>query len=250
MGIYERKQKEKEYRRNTIINAAQKVFSAKGYNSATMEEIAKEAELSPGTLYLYFKNKEELHTSLSINILARLSAMLRDVVEQDISVEDKIRRFCDVFIQIYDEDASILINLFHLQSGETLTNLSDEVMAQLKTFSSEAHGSLIAVVKEGIEAGIFREEHPVALADVIWATYSGVVLWVDSKRLLNDEKDFVKPTLRTAFSMILEGLKASARTKGLWNFCHSAVHWNINSGRSIVYRKPVNTTNCIWQPAT
>ena len=210
MGIYERKQKEKEYRRNTIINAAQKVFSAKGYNSATMEEIAKEAELSPGTLYLYFKNKEELHTSLSINILARLSAMLRDVVEQDISVEDKIRRFCDVFIQIYDEDASILINLFHLQSGETLTNLSDEVMAQLKTFSSEAHGSLIAVVKEGIEAGIFREEHPVALADVIWATYSGVVLWVDSKRLLNDEKDFVKPTLRTAFSMILEGLKAKS----------------------------------------
>ncbi len=207
MGIYERKQKEKEYRRNTIINAAQKIFSAKGFNSATMEEIAKEAELSPGTLYLYFKNKEELHTSLSINILQRLSLMLHEVVAEDIGVEEKIERFRDVFLQVYDEDASILINLFHLQSGETLHNLSGEVMEQLKTFSSQAHGALISVVKEGIDAGIFVDEHPVALADVIWATYSGVVLWVDSKRLLNYEKDFVKPTLTTAFSMILKGLK-------------------------------------------
>jgi AcrR family transcriptional regulator len=63
MGIYERKQREKEQRKTEIINAARKVFSNKGFNTATMEEIASEAELSPGTLYLYFKNKEELHTS-------------------------------------------------------------------------------------------------------------------------------------------------------------------------------------------
>ncbi|MCG8565297.1 MAG: TetR/AcrR family transcriptional regulator [Desulfobacterales bacterium] len=171
-----------------------------------MEEIAKEAELSPGTLYLYFKNKEELHTSLSINLLSRLSDMLHDVVEQEIGIEEKIKRFRDVFIQVYDEDASILINLFHLQSGETLTNLSDDVMEELKTYSSRAHGALISVVQEGIDAGFLVDEHPAALADVIWATYSGVVLWVDSKRLLNDEKDFVKPTLRTAFSMIIKGM--------------------------------------------
>ena len=40
--------------------AAKRVFSDKGFNKATMEDIAQEAELSPGTLYLYFKNKEEV----------------------------------------------------------------------------------------------------------------------------------------------------------------------------------------------
>lgn len=208
MGIYERKQREKERRRQEILGAARDVFSAKGFNSATMEEIASKAELSPGTLYLYFKNKEELHTSLSIDILSYLGAEISKVVDQDISVEEKIGRFRDVFIDVYDYDSSILINLFHLQSGETLRNLSDEVMAELKKYSSRAHQAIIAVVREGIETGIFVEEHPVALADVLWATYAGVVLWVDSKRLLNDEKDFVKPTLKTAFNIIIKGLKA------------------------------------------
>ncbi len=208
MGIYERKQREREQRRQEILNAARVVFSTKGFNSTTMEEIASQAELSPGTLYLYFKNKEELHTSLSINILKFISAQINQVVEQGISVEEKIERFRDIFIEIYQQDPQILINLFHLQSGETLHNLSDPMMGQLKKYSTEAHGAIIAVVKEGIESGIFMEEHPVALADVIWATYSGVVLWVDSKRLLNDQKDFVKSTLTTAFRIMLQGFKA------------------------------------------
>ncbi|MCF6246204.1 MAG: TetR/AcrR family transcriptional regulator [Desulfobacula sp.] len=207
MGIHERKQREKEQRRQEIIVAARKIFSQKGFNTATMEEIASEAELSPGTLYLYFKNKEELHTSLSIEILKRLTVEIQKVVKQDISVEEKIDRFRDVFVEIYDYDSNILINLFHLQSGETLKNLSEDVLHQIKEHSALAHGAIIDVVKEGIELGIFIDEHPVALADVLWASYAGIVLWVDSKRLLNDEKDFVKSTLTTAFKLISRGLK-------------------------------------------
>nr|NJM03757.1 TetR/AcrR family transcriptional regulator [Desulfobacula sp.] len=207
MGIYERKQREKEKRKIEIINAARKVFSSKGFNSSTMEEIATEAELSPGTLYLYFKNKEELHTSLSIEILKYLTDELQNVVTEKISVEEKIDRVRDVFIKVYDHDPNILINLFHLQSGETLQNLSDEVLQQIKIYSAMAHGAIINVIKDGIEQGIFIDEHPVALADVLWASYAGIVLWVDSKRLLNDQKDFVKPTLKTAFAVISRGLK-------------------------------------------
>ena len=207
MGIHERKQREKERRRQEILAAARNVFSKKGFNSATMEEIASKAELSPGTLYLYFTNKEELHTSLSIDLLAHLGQEISKVVDQDMSVLEKIARFRDVFIDIYEHDASILINLFHLQSGETLYNLSEEVMEELKKNSSQAHQAIIRVVQEGIEKGLFVDEHPVALADILWATYSGVVLWVDSKRRLNDEKNFVRPTLQVAFDMIIKGLK-------------------------------------------
>ncbi|MCD4678193.1 MAG: TetR/AcrR family transcriptional regulator [Desulfobacula sp.] len=207
MGIYERKQREKEYRKKEIISAARKVFSNKGYNAATMEEIASEAELSPGTLYLYFKNKEELHTFLSIEILKYLADEIQKVVSRDISVLEKIERFRDVFIDVYEYDSNILINLFHLQSGETLKNLSDEVLKQVTTHSAMAHGAIVDVVRQGIEQEVFIDVHPAALADVLWASYAGVVLWVDSKRLLNDQKDFVKPTLKTAFKIISKGLK-------------------------------------------
>ena len=79
MGIQERKEREKERRRQQIIVAAKRVFSGKGFNKATMEDIAKEAELSPGTIYIYFKNKDELYASLSLRILKHLNIRLEHV---------------------------------------------------------------------------------------------------------------------------------------------------------------------------
>ncbi len=211
MGIRERKQREKEQRRKEIMDAAKVVFSAKGFNRSTMEEIATEAELSPGTLYLYFKNKEELHTSLSIDILGYLTSQINEfVLKKDMNAEQKLAALRDAFIGVYDYDPSMLISLFHLQSGETLRNLSGNVLEQLKKASREALTAIKSIVQEGIDQEIFIKKHPVALADILWATYSGVVLWVDSKRLLNNEKDFVRQTLKTAFEIIDKGLKLNS----------------------------------------
>ena len=208
MGILERKQREKEQRRKEIMDAARIVFSAKGFNRATMEEIATEAELSPGTLYLYFKNKEELHTSLSIHILGYLTEKIDQfVLKEEMNAEEKLIALRDTFIDVYDYDSRMLISLFHLQSGETLRNLSGSVLQQLKETSRDAINAIKTIVQEGIDQGYFIKKHPVALADIIWATYSGVVLWVDSKRLLNNEKNFVKQTLMSAFEIIENGLK-------------------------------------------
>ncbi len=208
MGIRERKQREKEQRRKEIMDAARIVFSDKGFNRATMEEIATEAELSPGTLYLYFKNKEELHTSLSINTLSYLTKKIDQfVLKEDMNAEEKFIALRDTFIDVYDYDSRMLISLFHLQSGETLRNLSGSVLQQLKETSRDALNAIKAIVQEGIDQGLFIKKHPVALADIIWATYSGVVLWVDSKRLLNNDKNFVKQTLVSAFEIIEKGLK-------------------------------------------
>lgn len=125
----------------------------------------------------------------------------------DVSVEDKIDQFCEVFIKVYEYDSNILINLFHLQSGETLGNLSGEILRQIKIYSAMAHGALTDVIKQGIKSGVFVDENPVALADILWASYGGIVLWVDSKRRLDDQKNFVRSTLKTAFKIIKKGLK-------------------------------------------
>ena len=79
MGIAERKEREKQLRREQIMEAAKKVFSEKGLAGATMENIAKEAELSPATLYLYFRNKDELYASLNLKMLQMLIERLEAV---------------------------------------------------------------------------------------------------------------------------------------------------------------------------
>jgi len=210
MGIQERKERERERRRQQIIVAAKRVFSEKGFNKATMEDIAKEAELSPGTIYLYFKNKDELYASLSLRILQYLNIRLEHVAKQEgISIEEKIEALKEAMFDVYDFDPLVTINMFHLQSSETLRNLSPELLDEIKGLSRSSLGTISDIFQEGISAGIFIDKHPVALADILWSLFSGVVLWEESKKIIDGGKDYLKQTLEIAFDIFGRGISKS-----------------------------------------
>jgi AcrR family transcriptional regulator len=209
MGIQERKEREKERRRQQIMVAAKRVFSERGFTKATMEDIAQEAELSPGTLYLYFKNKEELYASLSLRILQYLLLRIEHVnAIKDGGPGEKLTALSEAMYDVYEFDPLIIINMFHLQSSETLKNLSPELLAEIQDLSSKSMGSIAQIFKDGVAQGIFIDRHPVALADTFWSVFSGVILWLTSKKLINESKDFLKETLAVAFEVFHRGLKA------------------------------------------
>lgn len=208
MGIQERKEREKERRRQQIMVAAKRVFSDKGFNKATMEDIAQEAELSPGTLYLYFKNKEELYASLSLRILQYLLIRVEHVNDDnEADPEEKLKALMDAMYDVYEFDPLIIINMFHLQSSETLRNLSPQLMEEIKTLSRKSLGSIAKIFEQGVEQDLFFDRHPVALADTFWAMFSGVVLWLTSKKLIDEQKDYLKQTLELAFEIFYRGIK-------------------------------------------
>lgn len=208
MGIQERKEREKERRRQQIIVAAKRVFSEKGFNKATMEDIAKEAELSPGTLYLYFKNKEELYASLSLRILQYLHIRVTHVNrERSLSPDQKLSALMEAMYDVYDFDPLIIINMFHLQSSETLKNLSESLLAEIKELSQKSIGAIAKIFEEGMDKGIYIDRHPVALADIFWSMFSGVVLWEASKKIISADKDYLKSTLATAFELFERGIR-------------------------------------------
>ncbi len=208
MGIQERKEREKERRRQQIIVAAKRVFSENGFNKATMEDIAKEAELSPGTLYLYFKNKEELYASLSLRILQYLHIRVTHVnKDAALSPEQKLSALMDAMYDVYDFDPLIIINMFHLQSSETLKNLSESLLEEIKQLSQKSIGAIAKIFEEGMKRGIYIDRHPVALADIFWSMFSGVVLWEASKKIISADKDYLKSTLATAFELFERGIR-------------------------------------------
>lgn len=212
MGIRERKAREKERRRQQIIVAAKRVFSQKGFNKATMEDIAEEAELSPGTLYLYFKNKEELYASLSLRILQYLRIRVEHVhKDAGPNPVDKLNALIEAMFDVYDFDPSVIINMFHLQSSETLKNLSPELMGQIKELSRQSINDIARIFEEGIKAGVFVKAHPIALADIHWSLFSGVILWEASKKIINQDKDYLKDTLESAFKIFSRGIRIDQR---------------------------------------
>jgi AcrR family transcriptional regulator len=206
MGIPERKQKEKERRRQQILVAAKRVFSDKGFTKATIEEIAKGAELSSGTLYLYFRNKEELWVSLSLRVLQYLLMRLEHI-DDGLEPTEKLRALKEVLYDVYEFDPSVVINMFHLQSSDILKNLSPEMLSEIKGLSRKALDKISGIFQEGIREGSFVDRHPVALTDIVWGMFSGVVLWENSKNLLNRERDYLRPTLELAFELLERGVR-------------------------------------------
>ena len=82
-----------------ILNAAGKIFSKKGYDSVTMREIAKEAGCSHTTIYLYFKDKEQLLYQLSMPTLNALHQQLQQIASiNTLTGEDKLKEMSRKYI--------------------------------------------------------------------------------------------------------------------------------------------------------
>ena len=84
MGIAERKERERLVRREQILEAAYQLFHETGFSAATMDQIAERAELAKGTLYLYFKSKEEVYYALldrGLEIICHMEIFQQMVME-------------------------------------------------------------------------------------------------------------------------------------------------------------------------
>lgn len=212
MGIRERKEREKERRRQQILVAAKRVFVEKGFGHATMEDIAREAELSAGTIYLYFKNKNELYASLCLRVLQYLYMRL-EILHNDseYDLKEKIENIKTAFIDVYEFDPSILKNLFHLQSSDVLKELSPELVSEIKQLARKALDKIASIYQQGVRDGICIDHHPSAIADIVWSLFSGVVLWESSKSSINENKNFLRSTLETAFEIFEKGVMLQER---------------------------------------
>jgi len=208
MGIQERKERERERRRQQIIVAAKRVFSKKGFNRATMEDIAQEAELSPGTLYLYFKNKDDLYASLNLRVLQFMNGKLDHALgDNQVDFDTKLDRVMDAMLEVYAYDPLILNNVFHLQSSETLKSVSEELLGEINALSRQALRKLTRMFAEEIEKGTIVAHNPTALADMLWGLFSGTVLWEETKRMINAERYQLKESIRISFDLLRRGLK-------------------------------------------
>ncbi len=210
MGIRERKERERERRRQQIMVAAKRIFSIKGFSRATMEDIANEAELSPGTLYLYFKNKDELYASLSIRILQYLLIRLEHLNAESITDSEQLLvALKEAMIDVYDFDPLILINMFHMQSSDTLRNLSPDLLQQIETLSRDALKVMADIFEDGIRKKRFIDHQPAAIADFVWSLFTGIVLWESGKMAIEGKKDGLRETFDMAFDIFSRGIIAN-----------------------------------------
>jgi AcrR family transcriptional regulator len=208
MGIKERKEREKNSRRRQIQESAKKLFLRKGFRSTTIEDIAKEVELSTGAIYQYFKSKDELYASMNLESLQGTIDKVETIYQnQRLSPERRILKIKDALYKIFLNDPSLLRVIFHVQLEDTLAGLDKILLNQLNEAGRKMMRMLATVYQDGVKVGDFSDGHSMAHADIIWGTFAGLMIWEEAKRRINPRKDFLKPTLDRAFEIFCRGIE-------------------------------------------
>ena len=196
MGIVERKEREKKRRHNAIIDAAEKVFFSKGVENATMDEVAEIAELSKGTLYLYFKNKEELYHGIVARALEILLEMFHAAAEKEGTGLDKIRAMGRAYTEFYKTEPDYYGTLLHQETYayDPETVEADSNIALCQDLGERIFGLMREAVEAGIKDGTIRSDlDPAILPMVLWGHSAGVLHLVKTKEKIFQEKFSLSP---------------------------------------------------------
>jgi TetR/AcrR family transcriptional regulator, fatty acid metabolism regulator protein len=136
-----------------IINAATKIFARKGFFQAKVSDIAREAQVADGTIYLYFENKDDILISL---FEEQMKAVLENMIAQ-IAVEKdavkKIEKFALTHLKLIELNKNMaeIIQVELRQSGKFMKEYKNEKFLQYLNLISE-------IIKDGQDQGIFRKD--------------------------------------------------------------------------------------------
>jgi TetR/AcrR family transcriptional regulator len=213
MGIFERKEREKERRKDEIIDAARKVFFDRGLVAATMDEIAEAAELSKATLYLHFPSKEDLYLAVAMGGLRSLHGKFQEIIEQEPSVVRALHLMKDAYMEFFRTQRQYVQMFSFLQMSQFHKQVSDHMRSTCDAENDKHWEAIINLLRRGVEQKIIRDDiDPTEMAIVLWTNASSLMLRADNetdmwKRRRNID---LRKTMETSFRMTIDALLTPA----------------------------------------
>lgn len=205
MGIAERKEREKQQRRKSILTAAEKIFFGRNGDKGTMDDIAEKVELSKGTLYLYFKNKTDLLYAIAEKGVDILINYFDEAVNPELKGRGQLSDLGDAFARFVEEHAQYfeLILRFEVtepQSGELKKDgalLMEPALAVLKR-----------IISTGQDDGSIRNDLSVdEIVIVLWSQMLGLMQSILRKdRYIKFYKVDLKRIIKGHYRIVMKGV--------------------------------------------
>ena len=183
-----------------IVDAAVIVIAENGYHQAQVSKIAKEAGVADGTIYLYFKNKEDILISVFREKMGVFVENVKEILKIEISATEMLAKMIENHFSLLNGDRhlAIVTQLELRQSNKELRYRINEVLKEYLVL-------LDAILKEGIEKGEFDERIDIRLArQMVFGTIDETITsWV-----MNDQKYDLMKLAPEVHRLILNGMKA------------------------------------------
>jgi AcrR family transcriptional regulator len=177
MPVAARRRREKQERRCAILDAAEQVFLSKSVRDATMDEIARAAELSKGTLYLYFDSKDDLFLAIACRALESLLTEFEAVKAESPRGADRVRRLMRTYGRFaMDNRERYRVAMSWLFDDDPAPVQSPQFAEHQQLLRSMA-GHLVEAIALGQSDGSVRSDYsPSRLAVQLWGGMLGLLL--------------------------------------------------------------------------
>ncbi|MEW6719065.1 MAG: TetR/AcrR family transcriptional regulator [Thermodesulfobacteriota bacterium] len=179
-----RREREKLAQREEILAAALDLFSEKGYPNVSMQEISEKAEFAIGTLYKFFRSKEELYRALLREKATRFHDALAETIAAGSGEIEKLRNFVRVKGELFRAHAA-MIRIYFSETQGARHNFLAGFDCEMREYREDILRKLAAVFRSGMDGGRFRKgRDPYHLAIALEGlTNAFLLLWLENPGL-------------------------------------------------------------------
>jgi AcrR family transcriptional regulator len=209
----ERREREKAQRRQEILDAARQVFFERGFHSPTMDDVASRAEISKGTIYLYFESKEAVLAHLLLEgldlLLAEMERAQRRAQDSEppLCAEGKLHALTNAYLNFCQSQPNYYRLLIAFDRGRFEELIPAELYHEVLDKSLKGLDLVAQAIQQGKEAGVFVVADSWRAAGSVWAALNGVLVLMGHplrrKMLRNNAETMYQSTL----DLVIAGLK-------------------------------------------
>jgi len=171
-----RKERDRRLRREDILRAAEHIFAIKGYHKASIQDIASEAQYAVGTVYLYFKDKEVLYTTLIEQKAQELILTVKNKVVQAKDIREKIKVLVEEHLSYFEKNEDFFRIYFSERSNVSWTvkhRIPQKTMEKFLNYLDY----IASIIKAAQVEGVVRNDFPAQKMAYILASMLNAVIF-------------------------------------------------------------------------
>jgi AcrR family transcriptional regulator len=191
-----------EFRTAGILEAARKVFAKKGFNDATVDDIAAAAGVAKGTVYLYYRSKREVYFAALKFGIEQMHSVLDEKLQHATTPEDKLRTLIGVKLAYFDENRDFF-KIYYSELGNLCIH-PGAIDNEFRTLYLDQAKIVEGILKDGARKKVLRSLHAEQSAFAISDIIRGVV----TQRVLGWSKSKISQDVDFIFDLIWKGIAA------------------------------------------
>jgi len=209
LSTAERRAREKAQRRREILDAAREEFFERGFHRPTVDDVAARAEVSKGTIYLYFESKEEILAHLlleGLNLLLKemeAARSSRSSLEAEATLQALAIAYQE-FCQTYPPYFRLIVAF---DRGRFEESISQKLYQQVLSKSLRGLTLLAETIEQGKAAGVFHVDDPWLAAGSVWAALNGVLVLMAHPLRQSLLRSNLEIMFEATLDLVVRGLK-------------------------------------------